>query len=88
MFNRISFSEPLQEEPPSIDPTESIESVWLVSLVPPRVLNRDSMKPSQVFYCNYWLHRWGCTTRFLTLEHFDEWLEDYPSARQIPDSQS
>jgi len=88
MLNRISFSEPLPEEPPTIDPTEAIETVWLVGLVPPKVLNRDAMKPSQVAYCNYWLKRWGCTSRFLTLEQFDDWLEEFPHSRQIPDSQA
>jgi len=77
MLNRITFSEPLPEEPPSIDPTEAIEMVWLVALVPPKILNRDAMKPSQVAYCNYWLQRWGCSSRFLAEEQFYKWLIEF-----------
>jgi len=75
MLNSFSFADSPEPNPPPVDPSESLVTVWLCQLVPPRLLTRDVMKPSQIAYCNWWLEHWNCGNRFFDLEARDKWLD-------------
>lgn len=80
--------EELPSEPPVVEPYLHKEYYWLCQLVPPKCLNRELLTPTQADFCNYWLIRWNCTTRFLSPNQRDDWFYSLKFRSSIPDSQS
>lgn len=73
MLNYLTPSSDLDSYPPELVPFEPYERVWCVQLVPPRLICAETLKPSQVDYCNYWLIKWNCGTRFLREDDYTNW---------------
>jgi len=88
MLNSFSFAESSEDTPPSVDPSEPLVSVWMCQLVPPRLLTSGTMRPSAIAYCNWWLKRWNCETRYFDLESRDKWLDSLHIRSPLPETQS
>ena len=84
-FTRL---EDLPLDPPVLWASYRHEHYWLCQLVPPVVLSRESLTPYQADFSNYWLIRWGCTTRFLNLDQRDSWLDSLHIRSPLPLTQS
>ena len=82
-----SFAD-LPSHPPVVYAFSLRKHYWLCSLVPPVVLNRESLTQSQADFSNYWLIKWGCTTRFLSLDQRDNWFDSLNIRSPLPESQS
>jgi len=88
MLDPFTQLEDLPLDPPGLLTHYRHDHYWLCQLFPPVVLNRESLTPSQADFSNYWLIRWGCTTRFLNLDQRDSWLDSLNLRSPIPASQS